>query len=174
VPALRQDEYEPLPRTTSGEDRAFWRIVYFNFGPMGGKALTDYCNHHRMPASQALRTILRAAATPLVPVMATAHREWPLGSRRQVSHVRLRNTTLPREPLRDVPLHLPDIRSEVTREPMKSPGGKCHRPVAMEFDVEARLDALAWEGLIRTMRWRSINHQEAMRRLLMEAWRRLP
>jgi hypothetical protein len=151
----------------------FRRIVYFNFGPMGGKALTEYCSQNHIPASQALRTILRAAATPLVAVMATAQHEWPLGGRRQKSHVRLRNTEPSRESLHNVPFHLPDIRSEVTRVRMKSPGGKRHRPVAMEFDVEARLDDLAWEGLIRTMRWRGVTHQEAMRQLLMEAWRRM-
>ncbi|MES2462867.1 MAG: hypothetical protein V4671_19970 [Armatimonadota bacterium] len=152
---------------------SFRRVVSFVFGPLGGKALTEYCNHHRMPASKALRTILREAATPLVPVMATAQREWPLGGRRQVSHVRLRSTEPQREPLRDVPLSLPNIRSQVNRERMKSPAGSRHRPVAAEFRVPAYLDALAWEGLIRTMRWRGVTHQEAMRQLLLEAWRRL-
>ena len=149
------------------------RVVSFVFGPLGGKALTDYCNHHRMPASRALRTILRGAAVPLVPVMATAQHAWPLGSRRQVSHVRLRSTEPSREPLRDVPLHLPDIRSEVNRARMQSPAKQRHRPVGTESRIPAHLDALAWEGLIRTMRYRGINHQEAMRQLLMEAWRRL-
>ena len=149
------------------------RVVIFIFGPLGGKALTEYCNHHRMPASKALRTILQQAAVPIVPVMATAQHSWSLGSRRQVSHVRLRNTEPSREPLRGLPIHLPDIRSEVNRVRMQSPTGRRHRPVAAEFQIPAYLDAVAWEGLVRTMRWRGVNHQEAMRQLVVEAWRRL-
>lgn len=152
---------------------SFRRLVYFLFGPLGGKALTEYCNHHRMGASKALRTILQEAAVPVVPVMATAQHAWPVGSRRQVSRVRLRNAEPSREPLRDMPLHLPDIRSEVARARMRSPTGNRHRPVAAESRVAAKLDALAWEGLIRTMRYRGITHQEAMRQLVVEAWRRL-
>ena len=149
------------------------RVVVFVFGPLGGKALTDYCNHHRIGASPALRTILRAAAVPLVPVMATASHDWALGGRRQVSRVRLRGTEPLREPLRDLPCRLPDIRSEVNRVRMQSPAKHRHRPVGTESRIPAHLDALAWEGLIRTMRYRGISHQEAMRLLLMEAWRRL-
>ena len=152
---------------------SFRRVVIFVFGPLGGKALTAYCNHHWMPASKALRTILQQAAVPIVPVMATAQHTWPAGSRRQVSHVRLRNTEPSREPLRDMPTRLPDIRSEVNRVRMQSPTGRCHRPVAAEFRIPARLDALAWEGLIRTMRYRGVTHQEAMRELVVEAWERL-
>jgi hypothetical protein len=148
-------------------------VVTFYFGPMGGNALTDYCNRHVTTASRALRTILREASVPVVPVMATAQREWPIGSRRLVSHVRLRNTTPLREPLRDVPLRLRDVRREVNRARMNTPGGRLYRPVAVESKVAVGLDDRSWEGLIRTMRARGITHQEAMRQLLMEAWRRL-
>lgn len=157
-------------KDTSGP---FRRVVLFYFGPLGGKALTEYCNRHKIGASRALREILRPAAVPIVAVMATAQREWPLGNRRQVSHVRLRNTEPSREALRDLPRRLPDLRSEVNRARMQAPGGRYHRPVAVESRVAAGLDDRAWEGLIRTMRWRGVTHQEAMRGLLMEAWRRL-
>jgi hypothetical protein len=45
--------------------------------------------------------------------------------------------------------------------------------VAVESKVAVGLDDRSWEGLIRTMRARGITHQEAMRQLLMEAWRRM-
>jgi hypothetical protein len=147
-------------------------VVLFYFGPQGGRALTEYCSRHRMQASRALRTILREAAVPVVAVRATAQRDWPPGSRHQVAYVRLRNTEVSREPLWDVPQRLPDIRREVSRARMDTPGGRRYRPVAVESRVAAGLDDRAWEGLIRTMRWRGVTHQEAMRQLLMEVWRR--
>jgi hypothetical protein len=122
--------------------------------------------------SQVLRAILREAAVPVVAVMATAQHSWPVGSRWQQSRVRLRGTEPSREPLRDVPLALPDVRSAVSRARMQAPTGRRYRPVAVESKAAVALDDRAWEGLIRTMRWRGVNHQEAMRQLLMEAWRR--
>ena len=162
-----------FPHSRKDTSGPFRRVVLFYFGPLGGKALTEYCNRKSMAAARALREILREAAVPIVPVMATATHSWPLGSRRQVSHVRLRNTEPSKEPLRDLPRRLPDVRRAVNRERMRAPGGKRHRPVAVESRVAAGLDDRAWEGLLRTMRWRGVTHQEAMRGLLMEAWRRL-
>ena len=115
-------------KDTSGP---FRRVVTFYFGPLGGKALTDYCNRKHLAASRALRELLQAASVPIVPVMATATRDWPLGARRQVSHVRLRNTEPSAEPLREAPRRLPDIRRAVNRARMQAPGGRRHRPVAV-------------------------------------------
>jgi transposase-like protein len=161
-PGVRKD--------TSGP---FRRVVCFYFGPLGGKALTTYCNRHGMQAARALRTILREAAVPLVAVSATAQREWPVGSRWQWSHVRVQKPEPSREPLRNTPLQLPDVRSSVSQARMQSPSGRLYRTVAVECKVSVGLDDLAWEGLIRHMRWRGVTHQEAMRQLLMEAWHRL-
>jgi hypothetical protein len=162
-----------FPGARKDRSGPFRRVVTFYFGPLGGKALTDYCNRNGMTASRALRTILTQAAVPVVAVMATAQREWAVGSRRQAEYVRLRGTAPPREPLRNVPLHLPDVRREVNRARMNTPGGRLYRPVAVESKVAVGLSDTAWEGLIRTMRGRGVTHQEAMRQLLMEAWRRM-
>ena len=117
-PGIRKDQSGP-----------FRRVVTFYLGPLGGKALAEYCRRPAMTASQGLRAILRGAAVPVVAV-----------------RVRLEAEPV-REPLYDVARRLPDVRRAVT------------------------LDDIAWEGLIRTMRTRGVTHQEAMRRLLREAWR---
>ena len=161
-----------FPGRRKDQSGPFRRVVTFYFGPLSGRALTDCCNRRGATMSSVLRTILREAAVPIVAVSATAQHSWPAGSRRQYSHVRLRNTEPSREPLPNVPLALPDVRSAVSRERMRAPTGRRHRPVAVESKAAVALDDRAWEGLIRTMRWRGVNHQEAMRQLLMEAWRR--
>ena len=158
------------PADTPSPGGPFPHQKVFCLNTAANRRLMEYCNAHGMSVSQAIRAIFCTAAHDPVVKVATSQavRSWDgrvVGSikttRRWVDEV----ATLPPGGVR-----LPDLRPESARKFLSSSGEARYRPtVLVVFCASVLLNDMALAGLLRAMRARNLNHQDAARALISEA-----
>lgn len=131
--------------------------------------LIAYCQAKKMSVAEAVRDILcRAAVAPLLTV-ATIRTSTDWDGIPETVVVRPKPLSAP-EPLPPGPLRFPDLRPEATRKFGSQRDEARFRPtVLVTYRAHVRLNDAAMSGLLRVMRLRGLNHQEAARALLAEA-----
>jgi transposase-like protein len=172
-PACKRQNTKLWPQDRVSPGGPFPHRRSFGLDILAEKSLLEYCNRHGLSAAQAFRAILREAATTalylgsVARVTARDEHGRPLDT--EVRHLHAPATPDP------LPRRLPDGRPAAARRFSSQSGYQYKRPtVYVTQHLTVMLDDLAYTGLLRTMRRRGLNHQDAARALVKEAapWRR--
>jgi hypothetical protein len=164
--ACRRENTRLWPGDTKPEGGPFRHPISLCLSLVASNCLIEYCNGRGLSPTRAVREIFRVPAQPQV-IVQTRARFDPYTGRTHVSTREIPIETPP-EP---IPRRRKYLTGETTRARLRA-GGRHHLSVLVVQRLTVHLDDLAYRGLLRFMRLRGLNHQDAARALIIEAEKR--